>query len=85
MELRNLGHSGLRVSALGLGCNTFGMRCDSDQSTRIVDAAIDAGIDFFDTSDSYSEGPSEEYLGKALKGRRADVVTATSIVPSRRA
>ncbi|MDF2370689.1 MAG: aldo/keto reductase [Rhizobiaceae bacterium] len=77
MELRNLGRSGLRVSRLGLGCNTFGMRCDADQSKKIVDAAIEAGINFFDTSDSYSEGKSESFLGKALGSRRADVAIAT--------
>lgn len=77
MEFRNLGRSGLRVSVLGLGCNAFGMRCDADQSAGIVDAAIASGINFFDTADSYADGKSEEYLGKALGGQRADVVIAT--------
>lgn len=77
MEQRNVGRSGLRVSALGLGCNAFGMRCDAGQSRAIVDAALDAGINFFDTADSYAEGRSEEFLGKALGARRGDAVIAT--------
>lgn len=77
MELRNLGRSGLRVTRLGLGCNTFGMRCDAAQSKQIVDAAIESGINFFDTSDSYSDGRSESFLGKALVSRRVDVAIAT--------
>ncbi len=77
MEHRNIGRSGLRVSALGLGCNAFGMRCDAKQSGEIVAAALDAGITFFDTADSYAEGRSEEFLGKALGARRGDAVIAT--------
>jgi aryl-alcohol dehydrogenase-like predicted oxidoreductase len=78
MEYRNLGNSGLQVSAVGLGCNNFGQRCDLDRTTAVVSAALDAGINFFDTSDSYGgRGKSEEFLGVALQGRRRDVVIAT--------
>lgn len=78
MEYRNLGHSGLEVSLVGLGCNNFGRRCDAEQTARIVHRAIDLGITCFDTSDSYGpRGLSEEYLGQALKGHRREVILAT--------
>jgi aryl-alcohol dehydrogenase-like predicted oxidoreductase len=77
MELRRLGNSGLKVSAVGLGCNNFGMRIDQDQTQAVVDAAIDAGITFFDTADIYGGAKSEEFLGKALGKRRRDVIVAT--------
>ena len=85
MEYRQLGASGLRVSALGLGTMTFGGRdrfanvgtTDLAAATRQVDLCLDAGINFFDTADVYSAGPSEEILGAALKGRRDRVVLAT--------
>ncbi|WP_374471811.1 aldo/keto reductase [Phenylobacterium sp.] len=77
MELRRLGNSGLKVSAVGLGCNNFGMRIDQDQTQAVVDAAIDAGITFFDTADIYGGTKSEAFLGKALGKRRADVIVAT--------
>jgi len=77
MEYRNLGHSGLEVSLVGLGCNNFGRRCDAEQTARIVNRAIELGITCLDTSDSYGpRGLSEEYLGQALKagvGRAAAV------------
>ncbi len=72
-----LGDSGLVVSAVGIGCNAFGTRVDADQVTAVVDAAFDAGVDFFDTADTYGLGASEELLGRALRGRRDDVVLAT--------
>ena len=72
-----LGSSGLVVSAVGLGCNAFGTRIDQDQVTAIVDAAFDEGVNYFDTSDTYGLGASEEMLGTALRGRRDDVVVAT--------
>lgn len=75
MTYRNLGESGLRVSTVGLGCNNFGMRIDEEASRRVIDAAIDAGITLFDTSDSYGE--SEAIIGRALGARRDDVVLAT--------
>ncbi|MGH8982216.1 MAG: aldo/keto reductase [Acidimicrobiales bacterium] len=77
MELRTVGRSGLQVSVLGLGCNNFGFRIDEGESAKVVQACLEAGVTFFDTSDSYGAGKSEEYLGKALKGERDDVVIAT--------
>jgi aryl-alcohol dehydrogenase-like predicted oxidoreductase len=77
MEHRALGQSGLRVSAVGLGCNNFGRRCDYAESKAVVRAALDAGITFFDTANVYGRGRSEEFLGNALKGLRGDVVVAT--------
>ena len=75
METRKIGS--LEVSLVGLGCNNFGMRIDDDASARVVDAAIDAGITFFDTADIYGATKSEEFLGRALAGRRNAVVVAT--------
>ena len=77
MDHRRLGSSGLKVSLAGLGTNNFGMRLDYDQSASVVDAALDAGINFFDTADIYGGGRSEEYLGRALGARREDVLIAT--------
>ena len=77
MEYRQLGRSGLTVSALGLGCNAFGARIDAERTQQVVDAAIEHGITFFDTADVYGNGASEELLGKALGKRRDDVVVAT--------
>ncbi len=71
------GAGGIEVSVIGLGCNAFGARCDEAQTAAIINAAIDAGINFFDTSNSYSAGVSEEYIGKAIGSRRADVIIAT--------
>lgn len=75
MDTRRIGD--LDVSAVGLGCNNFGMRIDADATQRVVDAAIDAGITYFDTAESYGDGRSEEFLGRALGRRRDDVVVAT--------
>jgi len=75
MEYRPLG--ALRVSVVGLGCNNFGTRLDADETRRVVDAAIEAGIDYFDTAESYGGGLSEEYLGRALGARRPAVNVAT--------
>ena len=78
MEYRRLGTSGLKVSEVGIGCNNFGMRIDQDATTAVVNAAIDAGINLFDTADVYGgQGKSEEMLGKALAGKRDQVVLAT--------
>ncbi len=77
MKLRKLGTSGLKVSAIGLGCNNFGMRIDQDQTTRVVEAALDAGINFFDTADVYGGSKSETYLGVALQGKRDQAIIAT--------
>ncbi|OKK22181.1 aldo/keto reductase [Streptomyces sp. CB00455] len=73
-----LGSSGLRVSAVGLGCNNFGGRLDAAATRAVVDAALDAGITLLDTADIYGGlGGSEGHLGQALKGRRDQVVLAT--------
>ena len=77
MEYRTMGRSGLPVSTIGLGCNNFGMLLDQADSAAVVHAALDAGITLFDTSDSYGNSHSEEYLGAALTGHRDDVVIAT--------
>jgi aryl-alcohol dehydrogenase-like predicted oxidoreductase len=68
---------GLDVSVVGLGCNNFGRALDEEATRRVVDAALDAGVTYFDTSDNYGEGRSELLLGRALGARRADVVIAT--------
>jgi aryl-alcohol dehydrogenase-like predicted oxidoreductase len=76
VETRKIGS--LDVSIVGVGCNNFGMRIDQDATTKVVDAAIDAGINFFDTADVYGgRGQSEVMLGKALGSRRDDVLVAT--------
>lgn len=77
MEHRHLGRSGLQVSVVGLGCNNFGRRIDAVQAKEVVDRALDLGINFFDTANVYGAGQSEEFLGRALEGRRQDVVIAT--------
>ena len=78
MRYRSLGESGLQVSVVGLGCNNFGRRLDVDGTRAVVDAAIDAGITLFDTSDTYGPGGgSERALGEVLAGRRDQVVLAT--------
>jgi aryl-alcohol dehydrogenase-like predicted oxidoreductase len=77
MRFRQLGNSGLAVSVIGLGANNFGWRLDVDRSRPVIDAALEAGINFIDTSDSYDKGNSEQILGEVLKGRREEVVIAT--------
>lgn len=78
MEYRQLGSSGVRVSAIGLGTNRFGSPVlPQDRVADIMDAAVDLGINFIDTSNSYQEGRSEETLGNALQGRRGRFVVAT--------
>jgi aryl-alcohol dehydrogenase-like predicted oxidoreductase len=77
MKMRRLGTSGLKVSEVGLGCNNFGMRIDQKATQGVVDAALDAGITFFDTADVYGGTKSEEFLGKALGKRRPDITLAT--------
>jgi aryl-alcohol dehydrogenase-like predicted oxidoreductase len=81
MQLRNLGSTGVKVSPLCLGAMMFGDwgNTDHDESIRIIQAALDAGINFVDTADVYSRGESEEIVGKALKGRRDNVVLATKV------
>jgi aryl-alcohol dehydrogenase-like predicted oxidoreductase len=75
METRRIGS--LSVPVVGLGCNNFGGRLDADGTTKVVEVALDAGVTFFDTADIYTTGKSEELLGRALAGRRADAIIAT--------
>src|SRR5689334_6366253 len=75
MEHRSIGS--LRVSVVGLGCNNFGMRIDETASIRVVHAALDAGVNFFDTADIYGSTKSEEFLGRALPQRRDRAIVAT--------
>jgi len=86
MEYRFLGASGLKVSALGFGVGTFGGKgplfsawgdTGAADATRLIDVALDAGVNFFDTADVYSDGASESILGAALKGRRDRAVLST--------
>jgi aryl-alcohol dehydrogenase-like predicted oxidoreductase len=81
MEHRPLGRTGVSVSKFCLGAMMFGAwgNPDHDDSIRIIHAALDAGINFIDTADVYSAGESEEIVGKALKGRRDDVILATKV------
>ncbi len=80
MEQRRLGRSGLAVSLVGLGCNNFGGRTDKDGARKVIDKAIDAGINFLDTADIYAmgnRGASETIIGEILGNRRKDVILAT--------
>jgi aryl-alcohol dehydrogenase-like predicted oxidoreductase len=86
MEFRQLGHSGLKVPVLSFGTGTFGGRgeffsawgnSDVAEATRLVDICLQAGLNFFDTADVYSQGASEEILGKAIAGRRSSVLIST--------
>ncbi len=77
MEMRRIG--ALDVSVIGIGCNNFGRRIDGVATRSVVDAALDAGINFFDTANMYGEGLSETYLGEALRGRRDRAVIATKV------
>ncbi len=77
MEFRRFGHSGLQVSLAGMGCNTLGWWVAEDQGTKVVHAALDAGVTLFDTADMYDDGTSERILGKALAGCRQDVAIVT--------
>ncbi len=75
MEQRTIGS--LKVSVVGIGCNNFGWRIDAATTAKVVDAALDAGINFFDTADIYAKGESEQFLGTALGPRRNQIVLAT--------
>ncbi len=75
MQTRPIGS--LNVSIVGLGCNNFGRRADYDASLKVIDAALDAGINFLDTADIYGGGESESFIGRALEGRRDQVIIAT--------
>ncbi|MFF7212650.1 aldo/keto reductase [Streptomyces sp. NPDC008238] len=79
MQYRTLGRTGVQVSSLALGAMNFGSigRTTQDEATALVDAAVEAGINVIDTADMYGAGESEEMVGKALAGRRDDIVLAT--------
>ena len=79
MDYRRMGQSGLKVSEICLGTMTFGRGADAAEAERIVLAALDAGVTFFDTADGYSDGESEIMLGKALGKRRREAVIATKV------
>jgi aryl-alcohol dehydrogenase-like predicted oxidoreductase len=81
MRYRTLGRTGIKVSPYALGAMMFGAvgNPDHDESIRIIHKALDAGINFVDTADAYSRGESEEIVGRALKGRRDEVVLATKV------
>jgi len=86
METRFLGNSGFKVPVLGFGAGTFGGKgplfsawgnTDTAQATRLIDISLEAGLNFFDTADVYSDGASESILGAAIKGRRDQVILST--------
>ena len=77
MEYRRLGKSGLKVSEVGLGGNNFGWWADEPTSVAVINHALDIGINFIDTADVYDRGHSEEFVGKAVKDKRSQVIIAT--------
>ncbi len=79
MEYRQLGSSGLKVSVVGLGTNNFGFRMDEENSIKVAHKALEEGINFIDTADSYGKGLSEERIGIAFKDTRKDVIIATKV------
>ncbi|MBY3986046.1 aldo/keto reductase [Rhodococcus fascians] len=81
MQYRTLGRTGVQVSTLSLGAMNFGAigRTTQDEATAIVDAALEGGINLIDTADMYSQGQSEEMVGKAIEGRRENIVLATKV------
>ena len=79
MEYRYLGKSGLKVSVIGLGTNNFGRRLDADASALVINHALDMGVNMIDTSNSYGDGYSEEYIGRALEGKRDKAIIGTKV------
>ena len=79
MEYRQLGKSGLQVSEIGLGTNNFGRRLDPKATEVVINHALDMGINMIDTSNSYGEGLSEEYIGRGLKGKRHRAIIGTKV------
>jgi aryl-alcohol dehydrogenase-like predicted oxidoreductase len=75
LQLRQLGS--LEVSVVGVGCNNFGGRIDENRTREVIDAALDEGINFFDTADMYADGRSEKLIGNILGARRQRVIIAT--------
>ena len=79
MEYRRLGNSGLQVSVIGLGTNNFGARNDYPAAERVLKQAVQEGINFIETSNTYGRGVAEEFIGKALKGSRDQVLLTTKV------
>ncbi len=79
MQYRRLGRCGLKVSEIGLGTMMFGEKTSEEESIRIVHRALDAGVNLIDVADVYAGGESERIVGKALKGRRHEVILATKV------
>ena len=77
MEYRSLGSSGLKVSEIGLGGNNFGWYADEKTSIEVIHHALDLGVNYIDTADMYDRGTSEEFIGKALKGKRSQAILAS--------
>jgi aryl-alcohol dehydrogenase-like predicted oxidoreductase len=77
MRTRSLGDGGPEVTVVGLGTNNFGRRSDYEQTLAVIDAALDAGVTLIDTADIYAQGTSEEFIGRALEGRRDRALIAT--------
>src|SRR5712675_1683036 len=77
LPTRSLGDSGMEVSLVGLGCNNFGGRIGREATAAVLEAALAAGVTFFDTADIYGGGASEELMGEALAGRRGEYLLAT--------
>jgi len=79
MNYRNLGQSGLKVSQMCLGTNNFGGHVNEETSVKILNKALDCGINMIDTANVYAEGKAEEIIGNAIKGRRDEVIIATKV------
>ncbi len=75
MQKRKIGS--LEVSAVGVGCNNFGIRIDEARTKEVIEAALDSGVNFFDTADTYANGRSEELIGRILRHRRSEAIIAT--------
>src|SRR5579864_1239670 len=81
MQYRNLGKNcGLKVSPICLGTAFFGKTIDELESTKVINLAIDSGINFIDTADIYANGKAERIVGKAIEGRREEVIVATKVL-----
>ena len=79
MNYRLLGKTDLRISAIGIGGNLFGYSCDQSNTKLVIQYAENSGVNFIDTADVYSEGKSEEFIGKAIQGRRKSWILASKI------
>ncbi len=77
VQYRKLGNSGLDVSVLGLGTNNFGARIDQAASVKVIDQALDIGVNFLDSANSYGNGQSEQIIGSAMQGRRQKFIVGT--------